>query len=310
MDNSKLELTRSLSIEEIDLKETLVTAKSWKSAFLQRGGFVYLLKVFFNRSRTALNVTAPDAHDNVSSEESCLQTLANGLLLKLVRTFLLAAMSSGGTNYHDIAELVRRRSSENKSFLLNTTANATVLDLQESYSNDSGKMISRDLQTLFDQTFSMPSSPSNLQELMHKSGISPKISALLIDLGTTPPPGEDFLSLVRQISDGGSRTVAENILENVNFVDLQANLFNILAISEKSFSASYGKKHNLKSKQDDYNTKRIVERAIGLWVALTAYEPSSFQQFLDSDALCGYFLVVCYLATRMSAGRLRMRHEY
>ena len=72
-----------------------MTAKSWKSAFLQRGGFVYLLKVFFNRSRTALNVTASDAHDNVTSEESCLQTLANGLLLKLVRTFLLAAMSSG-----------------------------------------------------------------------------------------------------------------------------------------------------------------------------------------------------------------------
>ena len=44
LDNSKLELTRSLSIEEIDLKETLVTAKSWKSEFLQRGGFssIYL----------------------------------------------------------------------------------------------------------------------------------------------------------------------------------------------------------------------------------------------------------------------------
>ena len=179
LNNNKLELTRSLSIEEIDLKETLVTAKSWKSEFLQRGGFVHLLKVFFNRSRVALNITTADAHDNVSSEESSLQNLANGLLLKLVRTFLLAAMSSGGTNYHDIAELVRRRSSENKSFLINTTPNATVQELQESYSNGSDKMISRDLQTLFDQTFSMPSSPSNLQELMYKSGISPKISALV-----------------------------------------------------------------------------------------------------------------------------------
>ena len=212
MNNSKLELTRSLSIEEIDLKETLVTAKSWKSEFLQRGGFVHLLKVFFNRSRKALSITTADACQ-YSSEESSLQNLANGLLLKLVRTFLLAAMSSGGTNYHDIAELVRRRSSENKSFLINTTPNATVQELQESYSNGSDKMISRDLQPLFDQTFSMPSSPSNLQELMYKSGISPKISALLIDLGTTPPPGEDFLSLVRQISDGGSRTCRKDFRE-------------------------------------------------------------------------------------------------
>ena len=85
-DNS-LGLSRSLSIEEIDMSMALDDAVSWKLQFLQRGGFLYLLHIFLER-----NVVS----NSSSVIENSSETLANGLLLKLVRTFLLPLCLQAG----------------------------------------------------------------------------------------------------------------------------------------------------------------------------------------------------------------------
>ena len=274
-DNS-LGLSRSLSIEEIDMSMALDDAVSWKLQFLQRGGFLYLLHIFLER-----NVVS----NSSSVIENSLETLANGLLLKLVRTFLLAAMSSSGTNYHDIAELVRRRSSENKSLALDSGSNIVLLNDDDLHFKRGERDMGNGLQILLQQNLSIPSSPSSVERLVNSNVISPKMSALLMDLGTTPPPGEDFLSLVRQMSDGGSHTVAENIMENIDLVKLQIRLFDFLIVCEKALTFDSISSSYRDVQKNNYNTKRIIERAVGLWVALTVYEPLIFEKFVESKEL-------------------------
>jgi ubiquitin C-terminal hydrolase len=276
------ELSRSLSIGEVDIKTAIDDAVSWKLQFLQRGGFLYLLNIFLER-----NVLFSQ-DSSLNDIESSLDTLANGLLLKLVRAFLLAAMSSRGTNYHDIAELVRRRSSENKSFTLDAASNAVLLK-EDSANFNAG------LQTLLQQNLSIPSSPSSIGNFVNSNVISPKMSALLMDLGTTPPPGKDFLSLVRQMSDGGSHTVAENILKNIDLAKLQARLFDFLMVSERTLNGHETNEKQRFNQKNKYNIRRIVERAVGLWVALTVYEPAIFEKFVESKELRDRFFT-CLLS--------------
>ena len=83
------------------------------------------------------------------------------------------------------------------------------------------------------------------------------MSALLIDLGTTPPPGEDFLSLVRQISDGGSHTVAENILDSIDLDKLQERLFEFLIVSEKTLNAEYANSEPQSIQKNNYYNQLI-----------------------------------------------------
>ena len=145
-------------------------ATLWKKRFLNQGGFRHLYDIFLQK---ASGCHLSDEFDN----------LLVGLLLKLVRAFMLAAMSSKENDFHKVAELVRQRSCYNKPLAIESQVNGLIRLRSES---DAAQ---HNLETLLGQSISEVSIMGTSMNVQHS--ISPSVSVLLTDLGTTPPPGTE-----------------------------------------------------------------------------------------------------------------------
>ena len=234
--------------------------QTWKNRFFRIGGFKYLLDTFLSRGR---------------SNHPSLDNLITGLLLKLIRAFMLAAMSTKGNNCQDILELVRERSCQNKPLALTTKFP------ELSRSRSESEIAHDSVQAMLRQSVNIQSGG---RTSLSNTTISPAVSALLVDLGTTPPPGEELLSLVRQLSQGGSSTLGDNLLQKIDFSIFQCRLFEIMQDSEAFLRVAI-------SPSDIYVTRRNIERAVGLWVASAMYDERVFPEFTHSDKLLkAYFL--------------------
>ena len=264
--------TVSLTDTTQNAERHLTNASAWKKRFLNQGGFRHLYSIFLGKT----------SRGDIGNG---LDNLVTGLLLKLVRTFMLAAMSSQGNNFHEIAELVRQRSCHNKPLAVETKVNGLIrLRSESEAAHDS-------LETMLGQSISGVNSLATSMNL--QQSISPSVSALLTDLGTTPPPGTEFLTLVRQLSDGGSATLGDSLLRRVDFSAIQTRLFNIIKAADMHLSGrnSPKKSDGVKSHINKQNiARRVMQRAIGLWVACAMYDGTMFETFSRSSDLFDVFV--------------------
>ena len=80
--------------------------------------------------------------------------------------------------------------------------------------------------------------------------------------------------------------MGDSLIRRVDFFAVQTRLFSIVStanarLSEDKYDAVESNVHN---------TRRVMQRAIGLWVACTMFDGTLFEKFSKSPELFGLFL--------------------
>lgn len=228
----------------------LAAHRSWCHRFLRRGGFQHILQVM-------LQLT--DASRNDNGAVANLELKSTALLLKVMRYFVLGAMS---VSRPDMLRVVKLGMHEAAS----EAFTSSMRGLARSTSEDAGEGAAAAAAAAVDGATAAPAQRKPRS-----------VSGQGVELERAGPPRPDMLlSLVRQLSD--DETFAAHLLKMIDFGSLQTRLLRVVRQAAEGITGDT-------SSTLVQTATETVSGASALWVACLLFRPELYSQVVASGDL-------------------------